>query len=101
VHITVIGASGTADSRTRAYVQHRVSDGFRSLEREIRAVDVSLFHQSHDASWGVSCTVTVEFTNGHRVVVTTAAEWPYAAIDKAVEEASRDSVPVRRESVRS
>jgi ribosome-associated translation inhibitor RaiA len=87
VHILVSGTTGPVDSRTRAYVEYRVFDMLRSVEREIRKVDVALSGLSVDVPRVLKCTVFVEFTSGEQVAATATADWPYAAVDRAVTEA--------------
>jgi ribosome-associated translation inhibitor RaiA len=77
------------DSRTRAYVEYRVFDTLRSIERELRGVDVSLSDQSMGAPRVVTCTIVLDFSSRDRIVATATADWPYAAIDRAVREAWR------------
>jgi ribosome-associated translation inhibitor RaiA len=89
VHITVSGTTGAVDSRTRAYVEYRVFDALRLIERGIRSIDVSLTDQSAGAPEQVRCTIVLILNTGERIEATAGAEWPYAAIDRAVREASR------------
>jgi ribosome-associated translation inhibitor RaiA len=94
VDIAVRGEIGPVDSRTRAYVEYRVFDTLRLIERELRRVDVSLSDQSMDAPRAATCTIVLGFNSGDRIVATATADWPYAAIDRAVREAWRQ-VPSR------
>jgi len=87
VNISVRGTSGPVDSRTRAYVEYRVFDTLRSIERDIRRVDIALSSLSNDVPRVVTCTVHVEFATGERVASSATADWPYAAVDRAVGEA--------------
>jgi ribosome-associated translation inhibitor RaiA len=87
VQIAVVGARGAVDSRTRAYVAYRLFDTFRSVEREIRAVDVSLSNGTMRVPPVVTCTIAIELITGEQMTVNATAEWPYAAVDRAVEEA--------------
>lgn len=89
MHVTLTGEHGTTDGRTRAYVDYRVFEAFRSVVREIRSVTVSLTSTPRTDEIGVTCTVRITFADGRSVVTTGAARWPYAAIDLALENASR------------
>ena len=57
MHITVTGRNGTVDRRTRAYVESRVFNTLRSVERTIRRIDVSLFFGSTEVPQTVACTI--------------------------------------------
>ena len=84
MHIAICSAREAVDSRTQVYVQHRVSDTLRSVEREIRNVTVCLSDQPVDLPRLVICTIALEFITGERVTANATAEWPYAAVDTAM-----------------
>ena len=101
MHIAVTGRNGTVDRRTRAYVETRVFNTLRSVERAIRRIDVSLSYGSTDAPHAVTCSIVLDFTRGERIAATAVADWTYAAIDGAVSDAWKQ-VPTRsRETVHS
>jgi ribosome-associated translation inhibitor RaiA len=89
VQISTLATRGAVDNRTRAYVEYRVFDALRSVEREISSVHVSLSEESMERPRVVTCTVSLEFTTGERTTASATADWPYAAVDRAIREASR------------
>lgn len=95
MHITVTKEGSAADGRTSAYVQYRVFDTVRSREREIRHVGVALYERAVAADGGVSCTVTIDYFAGNAVVATATADWPYAAIERALAKAWNESAQTR------
>ena len=99
MHIAVSGGNGPVDGRTRAYVEYRVFDTLRSIEREIRGVEVSLSNDSTDAPRAVRCTVVLHFFTGERFTATATADWPYAAVDSAVRGASEQAASSARQAV--
>ena len=101
MHISVNGPRGAVDSRTRAYVEYRVFDALRSVEREIRQVDVALSGQTMDVPRVVACTVILDFASGEQIEATATADWPYAAIDRAVKDAWRQLPTRAREAMRA
>jgi ribosome-associated translation inhibitor RaiA len=101
MHISVRGSKGAVDSRTRAYVEYRVFDALRSVEREIRQVDVALSGETMDIPRVVACTVVLDVASGEQIEATATADWPYAAIDRAVDDAWRQLPTRPREVMRS
>jgi len=89
VRIAVRGTRGAVDSRTRAYVEYRIFDTLRSVEREIRSVEISLSDISTELPRVVTCTIDLEFTSAERITANATAEWPYVAVDTAVRNAWR------------
>jgi ribosome-associated translation inhibitor RaiA len=99
MHITVTAGNGTVDRRTRAYVESRLFNTLRSVERDIGRIDLSLSYGSTDVSQAVTCTIVLDFTRGEQIVATAVADWPYAAIDSAVSQACKQLPTRSRETV--
>ena len=99
MHIRVTGGPGTADGRTRAYLESRLFNTLRSVDRDIARIDVSLSYDSADVSRAVTCTIFLDFTRGEQIVATAVADWPYAAIDGAVSKAWKQVRARSRETV--
>jgi ribosome-associated translation inhibitor RaiA len=89
MRIDVSGARGAVDSRTRAYVEYRIFDTLRSVERQLRSAEISLSDESMELPRIVTCTIALEFTSGERITASATADWPYAAVDRAVRNAWR------------
>lgn len=70
MHIRVTGGNGTVDGRTRAYLESRLFNTLRSVDRDIGRIDVSLSYGSVDVSREVTCTVVLDLTGGEQIVAT-------------------------------
>jgi ribosome-associated translation inhibitor RaiA len=101
VRISVTGRRGAVDGRTRAYVEYRVFDTLRSVEREVRHVDVAVSDEAIDVPRVVRCSVILDIAAGEQIEATATADWPYAAIDRAVRDAWRQLSTRPREAMRS
>ena len=99
MQIRVTGGTGTVDGRTRGYLESRLFNTLRSVDRDISRIDVSLSYSSIDVSRAVRCTVVLNFRGGEQIVATAVADWPYAAIDGAVSKAWKHVRTRSREAV--
>jgi ribosome-associated translation inhibitor RaiA len=85
MQITIRGDIGGVDNRTRAYAEYRVFEALRRFDRRIQRVEIELRSISPSSSSSqTTCTVTIRMVTGEVATAEAVADWPYAAIDRAV-----------------
>jgi ribosome-associated translation inhibitor RaiA len=93
MQITIRGDIGGVDNRTRAYAEYRVFEALRRFGRRIQHVEIELRSTSPSSgSNRTAGTVTIRMMTGEVATAEAVADWPYAAIDRAVGRAAEQLV---------